>query len=76
MCITVLARKEGCRCAATLEIKADKVPLTGIHGRYEADGGNQVFFMVVLCPSCGATYEPNHKRFTAYYNEARERLFR
>jgi hypothetical protein len=76
MCITVLAASEGCRCGATLELKADKVPLRGIHGRYESDGGSKFHYMIVSCPSCGAIYEPDHKRFAKYFNEARERLFR
>ncbi len=76
MCITVLTATQGCRCGATPEIKADTKPLRGIHGKYASDEGRQIFYMVVLCPSCGAVYEPDHARFAAYFNMAKDRLLK
>ena len=75
VCVKVLAASTGCHCGATLEVIADKVPLNGIHAKFESRGGTQVFFMVVKCPSCGAIYDPDHKRFSAYFNMAKDRLF-
>ncbi len=67
---------QGCNCGANLTMIGDKEPLRGIHGKYTTDGGNLTFYAKIECLSakCGQLYEPDHPRFSAYFNEVAERL--
>lgn len=76
MCIEVLAASTACHCGGAIQIKADTVPFRGVCGRYESDGGRQVFYMIATCHSCSTIFEPDHDRFASYFNEAKYRVFR
>jgi hypothetical protein len=69
-----IATSKGCNCGEKLTFIADSKPLTGIHAKYTTHGGKTIFYARVHCKKCGALFEPDNDRFSAYFNEAAENI--
>lgn len=65
-----------CHCGTTLEIEvAESGNQKGVGwANFSRDAGNHSFALRCVCQGCGAVFDPDHRRFVAYYNMAADRI--